>query len=45
VKHDVLSDRRSIIIVTHDARIYEYADRVMKMEDGRLKDIVEGRAA
>ena len=45
VKKDVLNDRRSILIVTHDSRIYEYADRVLKMEDGRLKDIVKGSAA
>jgi putative ABC transport system ATP-binding protein len=45
VKRDVLSDHRSIIVVTHDSRISEYADRVMKMEDGRLKETVEGSAA
>lgn len=45
VKHEILNDKRSILIVTHDARIYEFADRVMKMEDGRLKEVVEGRAA
>jgi putative ABC transport system ATP-binding protein len=41
VKHEFLNDHRAILIVTHDSRIYEYADRVMKMEDGRLKEIVE----
>ena len=45
VKHELLNDHRSILIVTHDARIYEYADRVIRMEDGRLKDIVKGSAA
>jgi putative ABC transport system ATP-binding protein len=45
VKREILTDRRSILIVTHDARIYDCADRVMKMEDGRIKEIVEGRAA
>jgi len=45
VKNELLNEHRSILIVTHDARIYEYADRVMKMEDGHLKEIVEGRAA
>ena len=45
VKHEFLNERRSILIVTHDSRIYEFADRVMKMEDGRLKEIVEGKVA
>jgi len=45
VKTQVLNEHRSILVVTHDARIFEYADRVVKMEDGRLKSIVEGRAA
>jgi putative ABC transport system ATP-binding protein len=35
--HDhVLSERRCILIVTHDARIFEYADRILRMEDGRI---------
>jgi putative ABC transport system ATP-binding protein len=36
VRQDILSARRCIIIVTHDSRIYEFADRIMHMEDGRL---------
>jgi putative ABC transport system ATP-binding protein len=36
VKSDILNEKRAIIIVTHDSRIYEYADRIMKMEDGRI---------
>jgi putative ABC transport system ATP-binding protein len=36
VKHDVLSEHRCIVVVTHDDRIYEYADRILHMEDGRL---------
>jgi putative ABC transport system ATP-binding protein len=38
VKHDVLTDHRCIVVVTHDDRIYEYADRILHMEDGRLLD-------
>jgi putative ABC transport system permease protein len=41
VKSDVLTDKRCILIVTHDDRILEYADRVMKMEDGRIIGIEE----
>jgi len=36
VKSNILNDKRAIIIVTHDSRIYEYADRIMKMEDGKI---------
>jgi putative ABC transport system ATP-binding protein len=28
--------RRTVIVVTHDPRIYHYADRVAEMEDGRM---------
>jgi putative ABC transport system ATP-binding protein len=28
--------RRTVIVVTHDPRIYKYADRVAEMEDGRI---------
>jgi len=36
VRDHILSERRSILIVTHDARIFEFADRILRMEDGRL---------
>ena len=36
VREHILSDKRCIIIVTHDSRIYEFADRILKMEDGRM---------
>jgi len=42
VKNEILNDRRCIIIVTHDSRIYEYSDRIMRMEDGRITGIEEG---
>jgi putative ABC transport system ATP-binding protein len=42
VKKNILNDKRCIIIVTHDSRIFEYADRIMKMEDGRITGIVQG---
>lgn len=28
--------RRSVIVVTHDARIFKFADRIVAMEDGRI---------
>jgi putative ABC transport system ATP-binding protein len=30
---------RALIIVTHDARIYQYADRIARMDDGRVERI------
>jgi len=36
VKKQILTPSRCILIVTHDSRIYEYADRIMHMEDGRI---------
>jgi putative ABC transport system ATP-binding protein len=42
VRSQVLNAHRAIVIVTHDARIDEYADRVMRMEDGELKGIDNG---
>jgi putative ABC transport system ATP-binding protein len=42
VKTKVLNDKRCILIVTHDSRIFEYADRIMKMEDGGIVGIEKG---
>ncbi len=42
VKKDVLNENRCIIIVTHDSRIYEYSDRIMKMEDGKIIEVEKG---
>jgi len=36
VKEHILNEKRCILIVTHDARINEYADRILHMEDGHL---------
>jgi putative ABC transport system ATP-binding protein len=42
VRDHVLSDKRCIIIVTHDNRIYEYADRIVRMEDGKVTGVQKG---
>jgi len=42
VKEKVLNENRCILIVTHDARINEYADRILHMEDGHLTSKEEG---
>jgi putative ABC transport system ATP-binding protein len=39
VREHILSEQRCILIVTHDSRIYEYADRIVKMEDGKMMGI------
>lgn len=33
---------RAVIIVTHDSRIFEFGDRVVHMEDGRVDQIQQG---
>ncbi len=35
---------RSLIIVTHDARIFRYADRIARMDDGRILDVADPAA-
>ena len=42
VKKNVLSEHRCIVIVTHDARINEFADRIIHMEDGRITGLDKG---
>ena len=42
VQKNVLNDKCCIVIVTHDARISEFANRIMRMEDGVLKSIDNG---
>lgn len=42
VKKNILNENRCIIIVTHDSRIFNFADRIMKMEDGRIIGIEKG---
>jgi putative ABC transport system ATP-binding protein len=36
VRQNILTDKRAILIVTHDARILEFADTVLHMEDGAI---------
>jgi putative ABC transport system ATP-binding protein len=33
---------RALIVVTHDPRIFEFADRIARMDDGRIVEIVDG---
>lgn len=36
LREEVLERNRSLVIVTHDSRIFRYADRIVKLEDGQL---------
>ncbi len=38
VRTKILTDKSCIVIITHDSRIYEFADRIVKMEDGKVTD-------
>ena len=42
VKEKILNEKRCILIVTHDIRINEYADRIIHMEDGHLTAVDQG---
>ena len=42
VKEKILNISRCILIVTHDVRINEYADRIVHMEDGRITAFDKG---
>ncbi|MFZ1745250.1 MAG: ABC transporter ATP-binding protein [Nitrospirales bacterium] len=42
--HDIGKQHdRGVIIVTHDTRIFEFGDRIVHMEDGRVGQIKEGQ--
>jgi putative ABC transport system ATP-binding protein len=37
--------KRTVIVVTHDPRIYRYGDRMAEMEDGRITRVLSSPAA
>jgi len=39
LRSTALKDNRCAIVVTHDSRIFRFADRIARMEDGRIKAI------
>ena len=39
LKGAALAPDRAVIVVTHDTRIYSFADRIASMEDGRIRDV------
>jgi putative ABC transport system ATP-binding protein len=34
---------RAVIVVTHDSRVFEFADSISHMEDGRIQSVEEGK--
>lgn len=36
------SPNRALIVVTHDPRIFNFADRIARMDDGKIVEIIEG---
>ena len=34
---------RALIVVTHDTRIFEFADRIARMDDGRIIEVVDAK--
>jgi putative ABC transport system ATP-binding protein len=42
LKDVALKEDRALVIVTHDARIFEFADRIARMDDGRIVKIENG---
>jgi putative ABC transport system ATP-binding protein len=36
---------RALVVVTHDARIFEFADRIARMDDGHILEVVPGSRA
>ncbi len=36
------SPDRALIVVTHDPRIFEFADRIARMDDGKIIEIIDG---
>jgi len=36
------SPNRTLIVVTHDPRIFEFADRIARMDDGKIIEVVDG---
>ncbi len=44
VRENILNDERCIVMVTHDSRILEFADRILKMEDGRVTGTERGNS-
>lgn len=43
LRRTAVSKERALVIVTHDARIFRYADRIARMDDGRITRIEQAK--
>ena len=43
-RHEALNGNRTLVIVTHDSRIFHYADRIARMDDGRIIQVTQDSA-
>jgi putative ABC transport system ATP-binding protein len=43
-RHEALNGNRTLVIVTHDSRIFHYADRIARMDDGRIVQVARNSA-
>jgi putative ABC transport system ATP-binding protein len=39
LREAALAPDRAVIVVTHDNRIFRFADRIATMEDGRIRSV------
>jgi putative ABC transport system ATP-binding protein len=44
LRERAVTGERALVVVTHDARIFQYADRIARMEDGRIRGVEEQAA-
>ncbi|MDD5125598.1 hypothetical protein [Methylovulum sp.] len=44
MKEVALDQQRVLVIVTHDARIFNFADRIAEMDDGHIVKVVNSAA-
>jgi len=45
LRETAAAEDRALVVVTHDARIFEYADRIARMDDGRIVTLEGGTRA
>ena len=44
LRREAQAPDRALVVVTHDARIFEFADRIAHMDDGRIVELSSGTA-
>ena len=42
LRHVARRPDRALVVVTHDPRIFEFADRIARMDDGRIIEVLDG---